>query len=204
MYRTLGDVAVSRRDEYSEATRRGLLDSAAEAFARKGYADASLDEIARAARLTKGAVYHHFGGKRNLFLAVYDEVHGEFTTGMQRAAEQVTDPWESFLAGIRVFLDACLTTRFRRIALDEAPAALGWHAWREIEGQRARMLAEPLAELMRAGILKPEPAVLLARVVQGIVGEAGRAIAEAPDQGAARRDAEALVMGLLASLRTTQ
>ncbi len=204
MYRTLGDVAVSRRDEYSEATRRGLLDSAAEAFARKGYADASLDEIARAARLTKGAVYHHFGGKRNLFLAVYDEVHGEFTTGMQRAAEQVTDPWESFLAGIRVFLDACLTTRFRRIALDEAPAALGWHAWREIEGQRARMLAEPLAELMRAGILKPEPAVLLARVVQGMVGEAGRAIAEAPDQGAARRDAEALVMGLLASLRTTQ
>ncbi len=204
MYRTLGDVAVSRRDEYSEATRRGLLDSAAEAFARKGYADASLDEIARAARLTKGAVYHHFGGKRNLFLAVYDEVHGEFTTGMQRAAEQVTDPWESFLAGIRVFLDACLTTRFRRIALDEAPAALGWHAWREIEGQRARMLAEPLAELMRAGILKPEPAVLLARVVQGMVGEAGRSIAEAPDQGAARRDAEALVMGLLASLRTTQ
>lgn len=204
MYRTLGDVAVSRRDEYSEATRRGLLDSAAEAFARKGYADASLDEIARAARLTKGAVYHHFGGKRNLFLAVYDEVHGEFTTGMQRAAEQVTDPWESFLAGIRVFLDACLTTRFRRIALDEAPAALGWHAWREIEGQRARMLAEPLAELMRAGILKPEPAVLLARVVQGMVGEAGRSIADAPDQGAARRDAEALVMGLLASLRTTQ
>ena len=195
-------MSVSRRDEYTETTRRALLDSAAEAFSRKGYAAASLDEIARAARLTKGAVYHHFGGKQDLFRAVYDEVHAEFATALRRAAEEVPDPWEGFLAGIRVFLDACLTTRFRRIALDEAPAALGWHTWREIEAQRAKTLSEPLSELMRARILKPEPAVLLARVVQGMVGEAGRAIAEAPDPGTARHDAEALLMGLLAGLRT--
>jgi len=69
--------------------------------------------------------------------------------------------------------------------------------------QRAKTLSEPLAELMRAQILEPEPAVLLARVVQGMVGEAGRAIADAPDAGPARRDAEALVMGLLAGLRTS-
>ena len=180
-----------------------MLDSAAEAFARKGYAAASLDEIARAARLTKGAVYHHFGGKRDLFLAVYEEVHGEFTAGMQRAAEQAPDLWGAFLAGIGVFLDMSMTERFRRIALDEAPAAIGWHAWREIETERAKALSDPLSELMRAGILRPEPAVLLARIVQGIVGEAGRAIAEAPDPGAARSDAEALVTGLLASLRTS-
>jgi AcrR family transcriptional regulator len=174
-----------------------------EAFARKGYAAASLDEIARAAQLTKGAVYHHFSGKQDLFRAVFDEIHAEFTASLRRAAEQGPDPWDGFLAGIRVFLDACLTTRFWRIALDEAPAALGWDTWREIEAQRARTLSEPLSELMRARILKPEPPVLLARVVQGMVGEAGRAVAEAPDPDTARRDAEALLMSLLAVLHTS-
>ena len=54
----------SRREDYTEATRRALVDSAAEAFVDRGFADASLDEIARAARLTKGALYHHFAGKQ--------------------------------------------------------------------------------------------------------------------------------------------
>lgn len=194
----------SRRDEYTETTRRALLDCAAGAFEEQGYAAASLDGIARAARLTKGAVYHHFRGKQDLFRAVFDEQWAELTTSLRRAAVQVNDPWERLLTGIRIVLDACLAPRFRRIALEEAPAALGWHAWREIESQRAQMLRQPLSDLMLAGIITPQPLDVLARVVLAMVGEAGRAIADAPSPAAARRDAETLLTALLSGLRTTR
>ncbi|MBO0830341.1 MAG: TetR/AcrR family transcriptional regulator [Actinobacteria bacterium] len=192
----------SRRDEYTEATRRALLDSAAAAFTDKGYAATSLEDIARATRLTKGAVYHHFSSKQDLFRAVYDEVWTEFATSLRRAAEDAADPWQRLLAGIRVSLDACLTPRFRRIVLDEAPAALGWQTWRDIESQRAQLLNQPLADLERAGIINPQPLDLMARVVLAMTGEAARAIADAPDPTTARRDAEALLTSLLAGLRT--
>jgi AcrR family transcriptional regulator len=191
----------SRRDEYTETTRRALLDCAAAAFEEQGYTEASLDDIAAAARLTKGAVYHHFRGKQDLFRAVFDEEWAGFEASLRRAAAATPDSWQLLLNGIRAFLDACLDSRFRRIALEEAPAALGWHTWRQIESQRAQMLSQPLSDLMRAGILRPQPTVLLARVVLAMTGEAGRVIADAPDQNAARRDAEALLTGLLSGLR---
>jgi len=179
-----------------------LLDCAAAAFEDQGYAAASLEDIAGAARLTKGAVYHHFRSKQDLFRAVFDEEWAELATSLLTAAGQITDPWQRLLSGIRMFLDACLDPRFRRIALEEAPAALGWHTWRQIESQRVQMVSQPLADLIRAGTLSQQPIDLLARVVLAMAGEAGRAIADAPDPGSARRDAESLLTGLLSGLRS--
>src|SRR5215813_8370072 len=96
----------SRREEYTESTRRALLDSAAAAFVERGYAEASLDEIARSARLTKGALYHHFSGKQDLFRAVFEEVEAEMIAAVLRAGAE-PDQWRRLLAGIRAFLDAC-------------------------------------------------------------------------------------------------
>ena len=193
----------SRREEYTEATRRALLDSAATAFVERGYAEASLNDIARSARLTKGALYHHFAGKQDLFRAVFEEVEAEMIQEVRRAGEHEPDQWRRLLAGIRSFLDACTTPRYRRIALEEGPAALGWDRWREIDERYSLALVRtPLARLMQAGVLQERPLDLMARVVLAALTEAGMAVAAASDRQAARHDAEELVTALLAGFRT--
>lgn len=195
-------VARSRREDYTEATRRALLDSAAEAFVDRGFADASLDEIARAARLTKGALYHHFAGKQDLFRAVFEEVEAEMIEAIRLAGTHESDPWRRLLAGIGAFLDACLMPRYRRIALEEGPTALGWDLWRQIDEHYSLALVRaPLAHLMRVGVLRPQPLDLMARVLLAALIEAGMAVAAAPDRPAARREAEALLVELLTGFR---
>src|SRR5215471_19456246 len=196
-------MARSRRDEYTEATRRALLESAAEAFVDRGFADASLDDIATAARLTKGALYHHFAGKQDLFRAVFEEVEAEMIESIRLAGAQESDQWRRLLTGIGAFLDACTMPRYRRIALEEGPTALGWDRWREIDERYSLALVRtPLARLMRAGVLQERPVDLMARVVLAALTEAGMAIAAAADRDAARRDAEDLVTALLVGFRT--
>jgi AcrR family transcriptional regulator len=192
----------SRREEYTELTRRALLDSAAAAFVERGYADASLDEIARGARVTKGALYHHFAGKQELFRAVFEEVEAEMIQGVLRAGADEPDQWRRLLAGIRAFLDACTTPRYRRIALEEGPAALGWERWREIDHRYSlRLVRTPLARLMSAGVLRRQPVDLMARMVLAALTEAGLAVATASDRDAARAEAEELVTALLSGFR---
>jgi AcrR family transcriptional regulator len=199
----MDQVPQSRREEYTEATRRALLDSAAAAFEERGFAEASLDDIARAARLTKGALYHHFAGKQELFRAVFEEVEMEMIAAVRQAGADEPDSWRRMLAGVGAFLDACLTPRYRRIALEEGPAALGWHRWREIDERYALALVRaPLARLMSSGVLRRQPVDLLARVILAALTEAGMAVAAASDREAARRDAEALVVELLSGFRT--
>jgi len=198
-----GRVERSRREEYTEATRRALLDSAAAAFVERGYADASLDDIARSARLTKGALYHHFSGKQDLFRAVFEEVEAEMIQEVLRAGEHEADQWRRLLAGIGAFLDVCTMPRYRRIALEEGPTALGWDRWREIDERYSLALVRtPLARLMRAGVLQERPVDLMARVVLAALTEAGMAVAVASDRQGARRDAEDLITSLLAGFRT--
>ena len=199
----MGPVTRSRRAEYTEATRRALLDSAATAFVERGYAEASLDDIAHGARLTKGALYHHFAGKQDLFRAVFEEVEAEMIREVRHAGEHESDQWRRLLAGVGAFLDACTTPRYRRIALEEGPAALGWDRWREIDERYSLALVRtPLARLMRAGILQERPVDLMARVVLAALTEAGMVIAAAADRQAARRDAEDLISALLAGFLT--
>ena len=195
-------MSIPRRQEYTEATRRALLDSAAAAFVARGFAETSVDDIARGARLTKGAVYHHFGGgKRELFRAVYQEVREELRASLVAAEAAESDPWRRLIAGVGAFLDACMNERYRRIALEEAPAALGWDFVRELDAEYSQALRAPIAGLIDAGVIRPEPVELLARVLLVAVGEAGRAVAGASDREVARREAEALLEQLLSGLR---
>src|SRR5258708_4930982 len=88
----------SRREEYTEATRRALLDSAAEAFVDRGFAGAPLDDIAQSARLTKGALYHHFASQQALFRALFEEGGGEVIAAVSRAARGAPAPRQGPLA----------------------------------------------------------------------------------------------------------
>src|SRR5207237_5538535 len=124
--------------------------------------------------LARGALYHPVGGKQGLFRGVVEEVEAEMIAAVRQAGAEERDPWRRMLGGIGAFLDACLTPRYRRIVLQEGPAALGWNRWREIDERYALALVRaPLARLMNAGVLRRQPVGLLARVVLAALTEAG-------------------------------
>src|SRR5436309_1603747 len=93
------------REEHAEATRKALLGAARRLFARKGFADTSLDEVAEVARVTKGAVYHHFKNKRELFRSVYEELAAEVDTRIRERLAPATEPLARAQLGIEAFLE---------------------------------------------------------------------------------------------------
>jgi AcrR family transcriptional regulator len=114
------------RSQHAEATRRAVLDAAKSLFGRQGYAQTSVDEIADAARVTKGAVYHHFAGKEALFRAVYAEVETDAQARVLRAANPGMAPVDQMVAMMNAYLDAALDVEIRRITLvDGRPSSAG-------------------------------------------------------------------------------
>jgi len=190
-----------RREEYAEATRTALLDAAAEAFTAVGFARASIEDIVRRARLTKGALYHHFKDKTALFEAVFCRIEEVLVGRVVEASAKRTDPWESIDAGLGAFLQAALEPKHRRIVFEEAPVALGWMRWREIEQQYMMgVLRASLRSLHDAGLVHAEPLDVVAPVVFGAIAEAAQVAALAPDPKAARRAAKQLILRILRGL----
>ena len=190
-----------RREEYSEATRTALLDAAAVAFAAQGFARTSVDDIVRRARVTKGALYHHFRDKTAVFEAVFCRIEETLVRKVAEASAKHTDPWERVESGFGALLDAALEPETRRIVFEEAPVALGWTRWREIE-QRYMMgvLRATLRSLHDAGLIRAEPIDLVAPVLFAAIGEATQVAAQEPDTKAARRQAKKLILQLVRGL----
>ena len=193
----------SRREEAVDATRAALLDSAVRLFSDKGFAATSLDDVVRDARVTKGALYHHFkGGKTELFEAVFQEVDLRLAERTAAAVPDGAGPWELVDAGLDGYLEACSDPVIRRIMFQEGPVALGWARWRELDGCSAReLLAGAVQGLLDSGEIRPQPVELLTRLLFTTLGEAGMSVAEAQDQEAARAEAKALILSLLDGLR---
>src|SRR5258708_6372832 len=122
----------SRREMYSEATRAALLDEATTLFAARGYASTSLEDIASASQVTRGAVYHHFASKRALFEAVLRAQEAGAVARITAAAT-AADPWEAATLALDAYLDQCCDPVYGRLVWLEGPAALGWHRWRVCE-----------------------------------------------------------------------
>jgi AcrR family transcriptional regulator len=193
---------VRRRDAYSEATRRALLREARRLFAARGFAGAGIEEIARRARVTTGALYHHFAGKRELFQAVAEQVEEELMQRAAAAAAGQPGPWQMLEAGIDVMLDACAAADVQRITFREAPNVLGPRRWRAIEERYAfGQLRALLAALMERGEIAPGPVELHARVLLAVLSEVAESVASAEDPAAARRQGSELVRRLLGALR---
>jgi AcrR family transcriptional regulator len=194
--------ARGRQEERSEATRTRLIEVARELFSERGYAAVGTEEIVRRAEVTRGALYHHFEDKRDLFRAVHEQIESELaeTIGAQ-LAEGGDDPLEVMRIGVRTFLDACTEPEIARIALLEAPAVLGWQEWREIDERYGLgLIIAGLRMGMDAGRLRREPVRPLAHLMLAAMGEAGMVIANAADPTAARRDIEPALIGLLDGL----
>ena len=129
---TLSDVPRTQNERSAE-TRRVVIAAARERFTDAGFSDTSVAAIAAAAKVSKGALYHHFADKTEVLAAVYEAIEQEICEAVLAATSDSSDPVEALRAGCRVFLDACLADDVRRIVLEEAPAALGWHRWRAID-----------------------------------------------------------------------
>jgi AcrR family transcriptional regulator len=194
----------SRREEYSEATREALLDAATQLFAESGFTRTSLDDICAAARVTKGALYHHYDGKQSLFEAAMDRLENVATERIATAALAAAGPWEAALAGLDAFLDNAADSTYCRLVFSEGPAALGWNRWRECEDRHAWGLTETLLRgLVEAKVVPPMPLESATRVAIGMLSAAALAIAEAPEaERKQRRDEMAeLLTRLFSGLR---
>jgi AcrR family transcriptional regulator len=193
----------SLKAQQSFITRTALLTVARELFAERGYAQVGTEEIVRAAGMTRGALYHQFKDKADLFAAVYEDVEGalmERVAASAMAAAQ--DPLELLRAGASGFLDACEDPAVQQIALLDAPAVLGWERWREI-GMRYGfgLVRGGLEEAMDAGLIAAQPLDALAHLLIGAIDEGAMLIARAENQAEVRADVGAAVDRFLDALR---
>ena len=192
----------TRRAEYAEATRQALVDAGRRLFAERGFAETSTEEIVRQARVTRGALYHHFDGKAELFRAVVEELEQELVEQIMGAAMSSPDPWGVMTRGCDAFLDACLDPGVQRILLLDAPAVLGLEAWREIDARYSvgtTMYA--LQGVMDAGAIEKQPLEPLAHMLLGALHEAAHYIADSPDPQKARAEIGATMLRLLEGIR---
>jgi AcrR family transcriptional regulator len=190
------------RARQREQTRQALLRESRRLFATLGYGGVGLAQIVGAAGVTKGALYHHFDSKTDVFRAVLEEVQQEVARSVVAAAEAHDDPWAQLTAGCRAFLTAGTDPDVQRIMLVDGPAVLGWSEWRAMdEAASARHLAEALAALIDQGVVAAQPVEPLARLLSGAMNEAALWLATSDDPGDLDRTWVALSR-LLESLRT--
>jgi AcrR family transcriptional regulator len=189
--------------ERSAATRRALIAAARPLFAERGYAAVGTEEIVRAAGVTRGALYHHFEGKRELFEAVYEEVEVELAQRIAAGALQAnaSSPLEAMRAGTEMFLEASTEPETQRIVLLDGPAVLGWDRWREIAAAHGLGLIEAtLAAAIEAGAIDPQPIKPLAHVLMGALDEAAMLVARADDPEAMKTEVGGTLGALLDGL----
>jgi AcrR family transcriptional regulator len=192
----------SRKEEQSQATRAALIKTARKLFARLGYAATDIETVARRTRVTRGALYHHFKDKQDLFSAVFDLEEQKLAQIIGEAAVAQPGTWDGMLAGCNAFLDACLDQSVQRIVLIDALAVLGWERWREIDTKyNLRLVTAALQAAMDQNIIARGPIDSLAHLLIGALTEAAIYIAHADDQPAARREVGNNVAQLLSGLR---
>lgn len=163
----------------SEATTASLLDAARERFAASGYRATSLDAICAAAGLTKGALYHHFASKQEVFAGVFEREQERLRAIVDQAMLRPRDPWAAVEAGCSAFLDACQDPGVQRVVLLDAPEALGWEAVRAGEAGALNSLGAGIERAIAAGRIAPRPARPLAHLLFGAVSEGAMAVARA-------------------------
>ncbi|RSN31484.1 TetR/AcrR family transcriptional regulator [Amycolatopsis sp. WAC 04169] len=193
----------SVRVKYAEHTRQALFDTGLRLFAEREYASLSAEELVRAAGLTRGALYHHFDGKRGLFEAVVDELEHEAADRIRAAIASSEDPVERTERGATEFLAVCAEPRYRHVVLLQGPIALGWRRWRELDQKHLSGLVDDTVQAMLAtSRIRPHPAKLVAAAFYGALTELALVVAETDDPDEARAQAAALVHDLITGLTT--
>ncbi len=177
--------------ERTEATRGRLIATARRLFADKGFAATSTEEILGEAGVSRGALYHHFPSKTDLFRASYMAVEEDLTAKLLAVATAggETDPVRILELGFDAFLDQCRRTEVQRIVMLDAPTVLGWDTWHELDEQYAPRHDQGRA-LRRGGRwdawTRPR-SIPTTHLLLGAIMQAGMVVARADDAEAAKR-----------------
>jgi AcrR family transcriptional regulator len=194
--------ATRTQAQRSEQTRAALIAAARRLFAERGYAEVGTEEIVREAGVTRGALYHHFDGKRDLMRAVYEQLEQELSQQFAASVTPGAEPLQVLREGAETFLDQCLEREVQQIALLDAPAVLGWEEWREINARYALGLIEGvLRHGMEIGNIREQPARPLAHALIGALDEVAMLVARSDDPEATRAEVGATLTGMLEGLR---
>lgn len=174
-------MAGNRRAEMMEETRAKLIKAARSAFATKGYAASSMDELTAEAGLTRGALYHNFGDKKGLLQAVIDQIDAEMLARMRAKQRRAKSRWQGFLDESIAYIEMALEPEIQRIMLLDGPAVLGDPSrW---PNQNACLLTttQTIQALIDEGTLRPLDAEAAARLLNGAALNAALWIAAAKD-----------------------
>ena len=189
--------------ERSAATRDALITAGRVLFGTRGYADVGTEEVVRAAGVSRGALYHHFADKAELFAAVFESVE-EMTSARILAAVTAAgpdDPIAAMQLGTAVFLDICTEPEMARIMLIDAPAVLGEQGWSDISSEyNMGLVLQLITRGIELGRIRPQPVVPLARILLGALREAAVFIASAPDAVVARDQVGTVLNGIIESV----
>jgi AcrR family transcriptional regulator len=197
-----GDAGHNRRTDHSRRTqaerraqtRAALIAAGRALFTERGFAGAGREEIVERAGLTRGALYHHFASKEDLFAAVYEEVERDLTEAVIVAAAGSSDPVEGLRLGAFAFLDAAATPEVRRVVLLDGPAVLSPEVQHEIAQRYGLgLVREALRAADAAGRLVVGPVDLLAPVLLAALHEAATSIADGQDADGMRAVVESLL-----------
>jgi AcrR family transcriptional regulator len=193
----------TKHDLRSAATRERLITVARTLFEQRGFAAVGTEEIVQTAGVTRGALYHQFRDKAELFGAVVEAIETELVAAVTAAlTEPAADPVAGLLRGARVFLTACADPGIDRVLLRDAPAALGPARWQELNEQYGLGLIQTAVQnLIDAGTIAAQPAAPLARLLLGALNEAARYVAASDDPAATTDECVQALTHMLNGLR---
>jgi AcrR family transcriptional regulator len=196
-----GETIRSRREEYAEATHEALLDSASACFFESGFAATSLDHVAHRARVTKGAIYHHFASKRELFTAVLERQQEHSVGSITRAGATASDAWTGIVAAIDVFLETISDPVYQRLCWVEGPSALGFEEWWACgERYEIEVIRRLLDRAAAARVLMVADRDMLAHVLFGAVTAGVLGMARSKEPFVERDRFRTVMLTLLAGL----
>jgi AcrR family transcriptional regulator len=199
------ETARTRREEYAEATYEALLDSAAACFLEQGFAATSLDAVATRARVTKGAIYHHFASKRDLFEAVLVRQEERSARTVAQAGAAAPDAWSGVVAAFDAFLEAISDPTYQRLCMVEGPAALGFEEWWAFgERYEIEVIRGQLDRAAEAGVIRVEDLDMLAHVLFGAVTAGVLAMARSDDPDRERQRFRTVMLELMHGMVTVE
>lgn len=190
------------QEQRREATRSALIDAGRELFARDGYDNVSSEALVAAAGVTRGALYHHFEGKRGLFAEVFEQIEEELGGRLNLEGLESAGALGVLLGAIDQFLTISLEADVQRIALLDGPSVLGWEAWHEVEERHGLGLIQAgLTAAMESGEIRRLPVEELSLMLLGALMEAALQLARAADPEPARERSAEVLRALLEGLR---
>ncbi|MET0476019.1 MAG: TetR/AcrR family transcriptional regulator [Mycobacterium sp.] len=184
-----------------DQTRRDLIDAGRELFVDSGYFETSIGDLVEKSGVgTRGAFYHHFKDKSELFRAVFEEVERDLTLRSLASPPEGADPWERLSRGLHGFLESATEPEVQRIMLLDGPVVLGWQTLRAVEeGNSIALINEMVREAIADGVIEEQPVDELTHMLIAALEEASLLVAHSSDPRKARQRAARVLDRLLVS-----